>query len=270
MYTTVRPLPSASSATWLPSVAGRLSAGMARPGRWLAAPSSAGTGRPAGSRSRSGPSMAVSSPASPGDDAPRPASPGPCCQVNTASSPAPPRSRHRCHGAWQGRTVADIRIRDAVPEDTGAIARVATAAGQDEEWSGSDPAYVGHLLARGLLVVAEHRGAVAGYGATVRIGAGPAAVTMLCDLFVDPRSHGLGLGQSMLAALWRDGTPRMTFSSLHAHALPLYTRSGLDAWWPLLYLGGQVTALAAPAGWAVTSTTAGEAGGLEHRWTGVD
>ena len=166
--------------------------------------------------------------------------------------------------------MADIRIRDAVPEDTGAIARVATAAGQDEEWSGSDPAYVGHLLARGLLVVAEHRGAVAGYGATVRIGAGPTAVTMLCDLFVDPRSHGLGLGQSMLAALWRDGTPRMTFSSLHAHALPLYTRSGLDAWWPLLYLGGQVTALAAPAGWAVTSTTAGEAGGLEQRWTGVD
>ena len=30
----------------------------------------------------------------------------------------------------------------------------------------------------------------------------------------------------------------MTFSSLHAHALPLYTRFGVDAWWPLLYLAG--------------------------------
>ena len=75
MYTTVRPLPSASSATCLPSVAGRLSAGMARPGRWLAAPSSTGTGRPSGSRSRSGASMAFSLPASPAMMPPRPASP---------------------------------------------------------------------------------------------------------------------------------------------------------------------------------------------------
>ena len=50
----------------------------------------------------------------------------------------------------------------------------------------------------------------------------------------------------MLAALW-PGTRghRMTFSSLHAHALPLYTSFGLDAWWPLLYLRGRVDALAA-------------------------
>jgi GNAT superfamily N-acetyltransferase len=166
--------------------------------------------------------------------------------------------------------VTDIGIRDAVAGDTGAIARVASAAGQDEEWSGSDPAYVRHLLTRGRMVVAEHRGAVTGFGATLRIGAGPAAVTVLCDLVVDPRSHGLGLGQAMLAALWRDGPPRMTFSSLHAHALPLYTRSGLDAWWPLLYLGGDVTALALPGGWAVSPAAAGAGGGLERRWTGID
>jgi hypothetical protein len=120
------------------------------------------------------------------------------------------------------------------------------------------------------MVVAEHRGAVTGYGATLRIGTGPAAVTMLCDLFVDPRSHGLGLGQAMLAALWRDSTARMTFSSLHAHALPLYTRCGLDAWWPLLYLGGDAAALAGPAGWTVSPTAAGAVAGLEQRWTGID
>jgi GNAT superfamily N-acetyltransferase len=166
--------------------------------------------------------------------------------------------------------VTDITIRDAAASDTEAIARVAAAAGQDEEWSGSDPAYVGYLLARGRMVVAEHRGEVAGFGATAVIGTGPTAVTMLCDLFVDPRRHGLGLGQAMLAVLWRDGTPRMTFSSLHAHALPLYARAGLDAWWPLLYLGGDVTALAAPPGWAVRPATPGAVSGLEREWTGID
>ena len=166
--------------------------------------------------------------------------------------------------------MTDIGIRDAAAGDTGAIARVAIAAGQDEEWAGSDPAYIRYLLARGRMVVAEHRGTVTGYGATIRIGTGPAAVTMLCDLFVDPRSHGLGLGRAMLAALWRDGTTRMTFSSLHAHALPLYTRSGLDAWWPLLYLGGDVAGLARPAGWTVSPTAAGAVAGLEQQWTGID
>ena len=167
--------------------------------------------------------------------------------------------------------MADITVRDAAPGDTEAIARVAVAAGQDEEWSGSDPAYVGYLLARGRMVVAEHRGEVAGFGATASIGTGAAAaITMLCDLFVDPRSHGLGLGQAMLAVLWHDSTPRMTFSSLHAHALPLYARYGLDAWWPLLYLGGEVTALAAPPGWAVKPATPGAAGALERQWTGID
>ncbi|MBO0770816.1 MAG: GNAT family N-acetyltransferase [Actinobacteria bacterium] len=166
--------------------------------------------------------------------------------------------------------MTDPRIRDADNGDLDAIARVALATGQDEEWSGSDPAYVRHLLAHGRVIVAEHDGEVAGFGATRPIGSGPAAVTMLCDLFVSPGSHGSGLGQAMLAALWQPGTPRMTFSSLHAHALPLYTRAGLDAWWPLLYLTGDVTALRSPAGWAVTAATAAEAGALERDWTGID
>jgi GNAT superfamily N-acetyltransferase len=166
--------------------------------------------------------------------------------------------------------VPDLHIRDASGGDFDAIAKVAIAAGQDEEWSGSDPAYVGHLLAHGRVVVAEHSGAVAGFGAARRIGAGAAAVTMLCDLFVSPRSHGLGIGQAMLGALWRPGTARMTFSSLHAHALPLYTRAGLDAWWPLLYLSGSVTAVPVPAGWSVTTAAPAEVAGLEREWTGID
>ena len=166
--------------------------------------------------------------------------------------------------------MTDTSIREAGPADLDAIAKVAVAAGQDEEWSGSDPAYVRHLLAHGRVVVAEQRGTVTGFGATRRIGTGPGAVEMLCDLFVDPRAHGRGLGQAMLAALWHTDAPRMTFSSTHAHALPLYTRFGLDAWWPLLYLSGPVRALARPAGWAVGDATAGQVAELEREWTGID
>ncbi|WP_169808721.1 GNAT family N-acetyltransferase [Microtetraspora niveoalba] len=166
--------------------------------------------------------------------------------------------------------MTNLYIRNANAGDLDAVAAIARATGQGEEWTGADPAYVGHLLAHGRVVVAERQGAVTGFGATRRIGDGPGAVTMLCDLFVDPRAHGLGAGNAMLATLWQDAPRRMTFSSLHAHALPLYTRSGLDAWWPLLYLGGDVRALRLPGGWAVTETSPGEAAALELGWTGVD
>ena len=96
-----------------------------------------------------------------------------------------------------------IEVRAATEDDLAAIAAVAEATGQVEEWSGSDPAYVRHLLAHGRVMVAEQpageRGTVTGFGATRRIGDGPGAVTMLCDLFVDPVSHGRGTGQALLA-----------------------------------------------------------------------
>ena len=166
-------------------------------------------------------------------------------------------------------------VRAATEDDLAAIAAVAEVTGQVEEWSGSDPAYVRHLLAHGKVLVAEQRaagaqGTVTGFGATRRIGDGPAAVTMLCDLFVDPGAHGRGTGQALLAALWEPGTPRITFSSLHAHALPLYTRAGLDAWWPLLYLGGDVGSLPRAPGWTVATASPEEVAALEAEWTGID
>jgi len=186
------------------------------------------------------------------------------------------------------------QVRAATEADVAAIARVAVATGQDEEWAGSDPAYLDWLLAHGRLLVAVRDGVLAGFGATRRIGAGPDAVSMLCDLFVHPDAHGQGIGQAMLAQLWRDEPRRMTFSSLHAHALPLYTRFGVDAWWPLLYVVGRVAALPVPVGWAGSSVTAsgravavsgrpvtaggwsvaagepGQVAALEQGWTGVD
>ena len=163
-----------------------------------------------------------------------------------------------------------FEVRAATEADLQGIAAVAIATGQVEEWSGSDPAYVTHLLAEGTVMVAESTDGVTGFGATRRIGDGPGAVTMLCDLFVDPQFHGLGIGQALLAGLWEPGTPRMTFSSLHAHAVPVYTRAGLDAWWPLLYLGGNVRVLPRPDGWTVTAPSPAEVAALEAEWTGID
>lgn len=161
-------------------------------------------------------------------------------------------------------------VRAAAHGDVAAIAEVAIAAGQDEEWSGSDPAYVQYLLAAGQVVVAVRGGRVIGFGATRRIGAGAADPVMLCDLFVDPRAHGGGAGRAMLSALFEGTGPRMTFSSLHAMALPLYTSFGLDAWWPLLYLRGDVRALAMPGGWSAEPATAAQAAVLEQDWSGTD
>jgi GNAT superfamily N-acetyltransferase len=165
-----------------------------------------------------------------------------------------------------------ITVRPATAADFPAIAKVAVATGQDEEWAGSDPAYLAYLLEHGTLLVAGRDGAITGFGATRLIGDGPAAVSMLCDLFVHPGTHGRGCGRAILSQLWPDGAAprRMTFSSLHAHALPLYTRFGLDAWWPLLYLTGEVAAVPAPDGWTVAPASAVEVAAAEQRWTGVD
>ena len=166
--------------------------------------------------------------------------------------------------------VAGIEVRGAVPDDLPQIAAVALATGQDEEWGGADPAYVNHLLAHGNVVVALAGGSVVGFGATSQLGSGPGVVSMLCDLFVSPRMHGSGCGRVMLARLWPGAGRRMTFSSLHKHALPLYTTFGLDAWWPLLYLRGRTDAVAAQAGWRAEAAEAAGVAALELAWTGAD
>ena len=166
--------------------------------------------------------------------------------------------------------MAGIEVREAVETDLPQIAAVALATGQDGEWGGADPAYMTHLLARGSVVVGVLDGAVVGFGATKQIGTGTGAVSMLCDLFVSPRVHGAGCGRAILAQLWPGHGRRMTFSSLHRNALPLYTSFGLDAWWPLLYVRGRIDAIAVPAGWAASAADAAQVAALELEWTGTD
>src|SRR5262249_47335380 len=156
-----------------------------------------------------------------------------------------------------------MHVRDATRGDLDAIAAVAIATGQVGEWSGSDPAYTTHPLAQGRVLVAETADGVTRVGATRRLGDGAGAATMLCDLFVDTQSHGRGLAEALLAALWEPGSARMTFSSLHAHAVPVYTRAGLDAWWPLLYLGGNVRVLPRADGWTATTASPALVAALE-------
>ena len=162
--------------------------------------------------------------------------------------------------------MADVSVRTARSGDLAAISAIATANGQRDEWSGRNPAYVEHLMRHGRVAVAETGDRVAGFGAAQQLG----EVRMLCDLFVDPDVHGSGIGRALLTELWGDARKRMTFSSLHAHALPLYTSFGIDAWWPLLYLHGDSRTLPMPEGWTRTAGTASHAAELEREWTGTD
>ena len=143
------------------------------------------------------------------------------------------------------------------------------ATGQHDDWGGANPVYVRHLLEHGRVVVSELGGEVVGFGAVQRIGSGPDAVSMLCDLFVEPDAHGRGCGRAMLADLWSDATNKMTFSSLHSRAAPLYTSFGLDAWWPLLYLRGDPGRLLMINEWTLESASAVLAARYERDWTGV-
>jgi GNAT superfamily N-acetyltransferase len=161
------------------------------------------------------------------------------------------------------------RIRPAGAADLRPIIAIAKATDQEEDWEQVFPSYVGHLMRHGVLLVAERAGRVTGYGGMMRIGTGSQAISMLTDLFVDPAAHGTGTGRTLLRELWT-GERRMTFASLHANALPLYTSFGVDAWWPLLYLRGDVRHLAVPPGWSVAVTGPERVAALERDWTGVD
>ncbi|HEX7995340.1 MAG TPA: GNAT family N-acetyltransferase [Streptosporangiaceae bacterium] len=165
---------------------------------------------------------------------------------------------------------ASIQVRQAEPADLPAIIAIAKATGQDEDWEHVYPSYIRHLMRQCTLLVADRGGSVTGFGGTSQIGAGSEAICMLTDLFVDPAAHGSGTGRAILSELWTGDQRRMTFSSTHANALPLYTSFGVDAWWPLLYLHGDVRRLSMPSGWTVAAAKPEEVGGLEREWTGAD
>jgi hypothetical protein len=83
--------------------------------------------------------------------------------------------------------VTDVLVRSAEEDDLAAIAAITVATGQQEEWGGSNPACVRHLMAHGRFAVAEVAGRVSGFGAAQRIAAA---------LMLDPRRAVPSPGQA--------------------------------------------------------------------------
>ena len=137
----------------------------------------------------------------------------------------------------------------ARPATTGDFPAIATGRGGHRPGRGVGrvrPRLPGHLLEHGTLLVAERGWLRHRFRRDPadrrRPGRGQHAVRPVRP----SRDARPGLRPGHPQRLWpsdRARAARMTFSSQHAHALPLYTRFGLDAWWPLLYLGGEVRAL---------------------------
>jgi len=160
---------------------------------------------------------------------------------------------------------ADVRVRSADLEDFEGIAAVAVATDQAGEGAGADPRYAGHLLSRGNLVVATDRDEVVGYAATTRIDDSD----LLSDLFVLPQLHAQGIGRALLDEVWTDAPARMTFSSSHPSAVPLYLRYGLVPRWPVVYLAGDASALP-PSSLVVDEVSSEQAAKIERKLGGGD
>jgi GNAT superfamily N-acetyltransferase len=160
-----------------------------------------------------------------------------------------------------------FETRAATRGDAAGVARLSAAVGQTGPGTGADERYVELLLANGIVVVAADGDTVLGWGALRLLRAG----SVLTDLFVDPARHGAGIGAAILGKLWPDpATPaRLTFSSQHVNALPLYLRFGLRPVWPLLYLAGPRARLPETA-YRVEDVPIDKAAALEQRFGGGD
>ncbi|MEQ1700705.1 MAG: GNAT family N-acetyltransferase [Ilumatobacteraceae bacterium] len=125
---------------------------------------------------------------------------------------------------------ASTTVRPATPVDFARIAEIA-AEGDSHDAGAS---YLAFVAAQGRLLAAEHDGRVVAFGGMVPIG----AVAMVTDLFVAADARGDGVGGRVLAALLDGRSQRMTCSSQHAAALPVYRRGGMEPVDRLLYLDG--------------------------------
>lgn len=162
-----------------------------------------------------------------------------------------------------------VLVRAASDTDLAGIGQISHVLGHPQLDYGADPDYVALLRRSGDVAVAVEDGRVLGWGAVRDHVAG----SMLTDLFVHPSAQGRGVGSAVLRALWPDPAPdaaRLTFSSQHPSALPLYLRAGLLPSWPLLYLRGRPGAVAVPDGVGAVRVDGAAAARAEAGLTGTD
>jgi len=127
--------------------------------------------------------------------------------------------------------------------------------------------YLGHLLARGDMLVAETDSGVAGFVAVVDVG----LMVHVADLFVDPGSHGQGIGGRLLRTALGDRWPRTTYSSDDPRAMPLYIKAGMLPRWPSLYLESGSRAIPGPpSALTVRTVQPDEAAAIEVSFGGLD
>lgn len=127
-----------------------------------------------------------------------------------------------------------VVVRPAAPSDWPRLAAIA-AEGDSE----ADPRYLEFIAEQGRLLVAESLGEVVAFGGMVPVPlADGRAAAMVTDLFVAVSGRGRGVGGGLLDQLL-DGWPlRMTGSSKHPAALPVYARAGMQQRGKILYLEG--------------------------------
>jgi GNAT superfamily N-acetyltransferase len=165
-----------------------------------------------------------------------------------------------------------VNVRPAVDADIPAITTIFEANDEPVSWPDVPrPPYVEHLLTRPRtrVVVGELDGVVAGLAATIEVGTPERR--FLSDLYVDPARQSRGLGRAMLAEAFGDARERMTFSSSDKRALSSYIRSGMQPWWPLLYVEIDAGGLGShDTGVQGMPVDVAEASRLVMRWTGID
>jgi GNAT superfamily N-acetyltransferase len=126
-------------------------------------------------------------------------------------------------------------IRPFTAADLDAVLRIATEGDADDVV----PAYLEHVARVGSLRVVEGAGGrTVAFGGVVDVHTldGPAA--MVTDLFVEPSARGAGVGTVLLGHLLDGRRARMTCSSAHPAALPMYRAAGMTPVGRLLYLAG--------------------------------
>lgn len=126
-------------------------------------------------------------------------------------------------------------IRPFTAADLDDVVRIAA----EGDASDVGPAYLEHVARVGSLRVAVGAGGrTVAFGGVVAVHTldGPAA--MVTDLFVEQSARGAGVGTALLGHLLDGHRARMTCSSAHPAALPVYRAAGMTPVGRLLYLAG--------------------------------